>query len=226
MVLRVFEIFTSIMGERGDGRIQQGDWTAFLRLAGCNLRCKWCDTKQAQSPEAGTAATVDDVQVALLRQLVDFSPRKKNVLVTGGEPLLQKEALKELFDKMLDCRFVIETNGSIPIDDLIPKSNVSLVVDHKGPSSGMLDKMVVRAERLRQRDTMKFVIATEEDYLEARDFIRNIEFPPLAFLVMSPAMDRKVEDSYIKYQLPEWIKRDKLFNVGISVQIHKLLSVE
>jgi len=234
MNLNVYSIFVSIMGERGDGRCNQGDWTAFLRLAGCNLKCKWCDTRNAQALNSGHPSSIDGVIVALRRELSDFNPRKYNILVTGGEPLLQKDALKELFDRMIDCRFIVETNGSIDVRDLLTKSNVSLVVDHKCPSSGVSEKMIVQPMHLRQRDVLKFVVANEDDYLHARSIIRDLPFPPLCTLVMSPVAGNNSPEEGVDYQLSrelkyhlfQWIARDKLFQVGINLQLHKILSVE
>ena len=79
--LKVHSIFESISGEAGG--FPQGSWCTFLRLSGCNLRCRWCDTPDAQEVEAQTL----DMSV---KEICDSVGIYKNILITGGEPLLQK----------------------------------------------------------------------------------------------------------------------------------------
>jgi 7-carboxy-7-deazaguanine synthase len=225
MKLNLNSMFVSIMGERGDHRVNQGDWALFLRLAGCNLNCKWCDTEYARSPEAGHPVEICDLSRDIDRELDSFPSRKRPILITGGEPLLQKEALKELFNFYFFYPFIVETNGSIDLDGAA-FGNVSFVVDHKCPSSGELDKMKVTLMHLRTRDTMKFVIGNEDDYLYARSYIRSFKLEPCCSIAMSPVVSYEEGDGGLAHELCRWIQRDKLYAAGINLQLHKILQVD
>ncbi len=129
-MIAIHSIFESISGEIGF--MPQGSWCTIVRLQGCNLRCRWCDTKESQNIEAKYMLSIDEVVDRCISQ---------KVLITGGEPLIQGEALG-----LIDClierhHFVqVETNGSI----FLPKgysSDCGWIVDYKGPSSGMMDRI-------------------------------------------------------------------------------------
>lgn len=86
---RISEIFTSIEGEG----IFVGKKTLFVRFSGCHLKCKWCDTKYALPLDSGTEYLIDEIEDLILRELQPFTYK---VNFTGGEPLLQTDALIEL----------------------------------------------------------------------------------------------------------------------------------
>lgn len=109
----VIEIFESIQGEG----ILSGFWVTFVRLAGCNLRCPWCDTKESWDPET-------NIEQMTSKEIAD-KVKTSMVVITGGEPTIHplKRLIKKLhqYDKMV----IIETNGTKPI----PKDwNVDRVV--------------------------------------------------------------------------------------------------
>lgn len=117
-LMRVMQITPTFSGEVGYFPV--GTKVILLRLAGCNLRCEYCDTPVSQNAEKGETYTVE----ALTKKLVLLSEKTgiTKILVTGGEPLLQITALEVLFEKMLyTCNFdfQIETNGSIFPDRLL-----------------------------------------------------------------------------------------------------------
>ena len=122
--MRIQEIFTGVSGECG--MFRQGSWCTFIRLAGCNLRCKWCDTIKAQKRDSGKEMEISEV--------VDEIKRKGNnqILLTGGEPLLQQKEVIQLIDSFnYEYQFQIETNGSIFSNDLwhrVPAGRVCLVL--------------------------------------------------------------------------------------------------
>lgn len=156
MSLRVCEMFKSIQGES----THAGRPCVFVRLVGCNLRCAWCDT--AYSHEGGedmsaeaVLARMDALGGGLAHMLIEF---------TGGEPLLQPEAVALINALARQGRTVlVETNGSLDISVLHP--GVAAIVDMKGPSSGESAKMdTENLERLRERDEVKFVIADRLDW--------------------------------------------------------------
>lgn len=88
---RVSEIFTSIEGEG----IFVGKKTLFIRLSGCHLKCRWCDTKYALPLDSGTDYQIDEIKDLIIKELRPFTYK---VNFTGGEPLLQTEAVIELAD--------------------------------------------------------------------------------------------------------------------------------
>lgn len=126
MKIRIAEIFESVSGEVGG--FPQGSPTTFVRLAGCSLGCPFCDTRQWQDQESGTERTIEDVMKEI------FSFPWKQVLITGGEPMEQKEAVQALVDKIkrnsIGYRIQVETNGTIPLSDMYLVDY--WVVDNKG----------------------------------------------------------------------------------------------
>lgn len=88
---RVSEIFTSIEGEG----IFVGKKTLFIRFSGCHLKCRWCDTKYALPLDSGTDYQIDEIKDLIIKELQPFTYK---VNFTGGEPLLQTEAVIELAD--------------------------------------------------------------------------------------------------------------------------------
>lgn len=150
--MRVAETFVSLQGE-GE---RQGMPCFFLRLSGCNLRCAWCDTEY--SFEKGTDRSVDEV----VKEIADSG--LSYVCVTGGEPLLQKEELISLLEILAaaDIHVDIETNGTIPFDDV--SAYASICMDVKCPSSGEMSDLSLLSS-LTEKDCLKFVIGDEADYL-------------------------------------------------------------
>ena len=138
--MKVIEIFDSIDGEG----IRTGQCATFIRLAGCNLRCSYCDTVYSlfgeETPCEYTEMTVDDI-------ISKVNMTYKRVTLTGGEPLVHTDSA-ELVLKLTDigCDVNIETNGAVDIVDFlgkVPKSdNLFFTIDYKLPSSGMTDKMI------------------------------------------------------------------------------------
>jgi 7-carboxy-7-deazaguanine synthase len=213
------EIFTSISGEVGG--FPQGALCTFVRLQGCNLKCTYCDTEKAQSGENG-GYHLTTKQVAK-----EIKKRKMtNVVITGGEPLLQSEAVIDLFDELEDnFNISIETNGTIPID--VCCYDATIVMDYKLKSSGHSGEMNL-IHQLTCDDWVKFVIQNIEDFNEAvkvRKMILKKANPHFAF---SLAMIDK-EDHYFQNiscaQLYSWLLEKKIYDAVINVQLHKLCNM-
>lgn len=171
--MRICEIFRSIQGEG----LQMGLPTVFVRAVGCNLRCRWCDT--GYSFEGGSDMTVDEI--------VDRVGDCPRVCLTGGEPMLQDDAL-ELIGRLVDMgrQVDLETNGSVDLSGVPDDPLVLISMDWKCPSSGMNDRMLdSNLDLLSLKDQLKFVIDTEEDLDYAVDFVKirkpgtNIIFGPV-----------------------------------------------
>ncbi len=212
--MQVNEIFTSLSGE-SDGFGMQGGLATFVRLQGCNLECVWCDTKKAQEPD-----NWEDLTVATVAQQCVC----KHIIITGGEPLLQLEEVKQLVVRLTKARkFVtIETNGSIRLPINSGRVNcgyVHFVVDYKLSSSRMTQYMEPKVfDELRQPDVIKFVIADLLDYRQAKELLCNNQHWS-AQKIFSPT---KLTTEWPK-QLAAAILEDKLEGVILSLQLHKLL---
>ncbi len=206
MPLKVFETFYSLQGET----TRAGYPSFFIRLAGCNLACAYCDTPGARS--GGFETSVDP----LLDEL-GLYPSSHHVTITGGEPLLQEEVyilIARLLEKKHKVQ--IETNGSIPLDRLPPE--VRKIVDVKTPSSGEAGSF--RMENLGligPDDELKFVISDDIDYRFSADFVKKNLEKCAATANFSPvyaAMDMT--------RLAGLILDDGL-RVRLNLQLHKIL---
>jgi len=205
LALRLTEIFFSLQGEAA----RAGLPTVFVRLTGCPLRCVWCDTTFSFS--GGEPATIDSI----LARVAKYPARQ--VCVTGGEPLAQKECLP-LLSALCDAGYEIslETSGALDIAGVDPR--VARVMDLKAPDSGEGDKN--RWENLgllTPRDEIKIVIASRTDYDWARKLIDERRLDALCPVLLSPAQGLVDPTA-----LAEWILEDGL-NVRLQLQLHKLL---
>lgn len=203
--LRVTEIFHSLQGES----TRVGLPTVFVRLTGCPLRCAWCDTTYAFS--GGETMALAEV----LDRVAAF--RCPTVCVTGGEPLAQS-ACRSLLSALCDAGYSVslETSGALDIGNV--DSRVSRIVDLKAPDSGEVAKN--RWENLAlltPRDELKLVLASETDYLWARDILCKRRLDALCTVLFAP-----VQDSLAPAQLAAWILRDHL-TVRFQLQLHKLI---
>lgn len=150
--INISEIFYSIEGETS----MVGKPSVFVRTAGCNLRCKWCDTVYARSKG----------QKRKLKWILDKVAQYKcsNIVLTGGEPLLQNNAIvlmEELVSK--GYKVILETNGSKEITGIPEKVNI--ILDIKTPSSGEADEMdLLNIKKLKKKDELKFVIKDKHDF--------------------------------------------------------------
>lgn len=216
--MRIHSIFKSINGEVN--KYHQGSICIFIRLAGCSLRCKYCDTVQAQSPDSGKEMNIDEI----INEVVKFKNCYR-VTITGGEPLLQEAELGELVSRLsMVYDISIETNGA----HLIKKSwTASWVVDYKCSSSGMKKKMLLKNYRLvGVHDIIKFVIANKQDFEDAVYLIdRGASIDPI--YAFSP-MFKDGKPVVAIDELLKWIEEEEALEylrIVINVQIHKFLNV-
>ncbi|KAF0185181.1 MAG: queuosine biosynthesis protein QueE [Nitrospirae bacterium] len=203
--MHVCEIFASIQGES----THAGRPCVFVRLAGCNLRCSYCDT--VYSYEEGSAFSIAEI----LTQVAAFGIQL--VEVTGGEPLLQTDSSALVTALCNDgYEVLIETNGSQNIKHIDPRAKI--IVDIKTPSSGMADRMLEsNLDFLKPEDEIKFVIASQEDYAWARHLLRNKDLASICTVLFSPAHGM-VSPS----EMVQWILDDHL-PVRLNLQLHKYI---
>ena len=214
----VTEIFRSIQGES----TYAGLPCIFVRLTGCNLRCRWCDT--AYAFYGGTKMPVDEV-LARVSELSGSAAGGALVELTGGEPLLQPECVP-LAERLLAAGYtvLIETSGERLVGTL--PGEVVKIVDVKCPDSG--EGGAFRLENLQaldRKDEIKFVVASRRDYEFARDFtaehdltrrVRQVLFSPVFAdpLGSWPGLEARL--------LAEWILEDRL-PVRLGLQMHKFI---
>ncbi len=208
MPLRVTEIFRSIQGES----THAGRPCSFIRLTGCPMRCRWCDSEYTFT--GGERMTMDEI----LSQVLAFDCNL--VEVTGGEPLAQKEAF-ELITKLCDENFevLIETGGFVSTERVDARAKI--ILDVKCPASGeAMRNHWQNLERLRADvDEVKFVVMDFEDLKFAQNVIENYNLETRAkSILISPIFGLE--------NLPEfadWVASSKIKNVRMQLQLHKYI---
>ena len=205
MALVVCETFASLMGES----TRAGLPAYFIRLTGCNLRCRYCDTAYAY--EGGSAMTV-----GALVDLARSQPHRL-VLVTGGEPLLQAETpalLTELLDAGLTT--CLETNGSLPIGAV--DARVHRILDVKCPGSYMAaHNLWANMDLLTCRDEVKFVVADQFDFTWALEVINNFLLAERLPVLISPVFGQVALQ-----EAAAWILATRL-PLRLNPQLHKYI---
>ena len=202
--MNVTEIFFSLQGE---GR-NQGRPCLFIRLAGCNLNCAWCDTGYSRT--GGHEMSVD----AVLEQVWRKNPRC--VCITGGEPLLQELDLRRLLEPLArrGTTIDIETNGTLDFTSLQPYA--SICMDVKCPSSGEVSDLSLLAS-IRPEDSVKFVVSDEADCMYAADVISRHAIAGEIYISPVFGTDyQKIARFVLDCNLP----------VRFQIQLHKVIGVK
>lgn len=218
--LRLIELYKSVQGESSFAGVP----CVFVRLAGCNLRCSWCDSEYTFT--GGQPFTND----AILREIEALQPCRL-IEFTGGEPMLQARELLPLMQRLLDAGYelMIETSGERPLED-VPRA-VHKIVDVKCPGSGMGGTFrMENLDALTARDEAKFVLLDRADYEFARDFIRTHDLATkCGHILLSPAFLKAPSDERSSENLAldprllvKWMLEDGL-PARLSLQIHKFI---
>jgi len=204
-MLRTCEVFKSIQGESS----RAGTVCSFVRLAGCNLRCRYCDTSYAW--DGGTDLSVG----SLLSEVQTHATTL--VEITGGEPLLQPET-PLLCRRFIDAGYtvLVETNGTVDIRTVPPPA--IRIVDIKGPSSGHAGSFLENNYGLLQpADECKFVISDRIDFEWSLDIVRKKELGKITAAIFSPNMN-----ALAPHLLAAWLlEADEPIRLGI--QLHKVI---
>lgn len=202
--MKVVEIFWSLQGEGKN----QGKPCLFIRLAGCNLHCSWCDTEYART--GGREMSSD----AILEQVWRRNP--PYICITGGEPLLQAAELEPLLASLRkkDITIDIETNGTIDFSCIQPFS--SICMDVKCPSSGEQSDLSL-LDRIRPKDSVKFVVQDETDCQYAQEIIASHRINgEIFFNPVSGSNYSEIVRFILASNLP----------VRFQLQLHKILGVK
>ncbi|MGZ3443749.1 MAG: radical SAM protein [Polyangia bacterium] len=201
--MKLYEIYTSIQGETHYAGLP----CTLVRFAACDLRCSYCDTEYAFT--GGQEVSVDAIVADVEARGVPL------VLLTGGEPLLQR-TLPALCTALLAKKLevMIETGGHRDTSAL--PAGVVVILDVKTPGSGESSKMCWQnLERLSARDAVKFVVTSEDDYRWARELIREKRLDARCHVLLSPAFGQVAPQDLVA-----WMLRDKL-PARLNLQIHK-----
>ncbi|MDD3847530.1 MAG: radical SAM protein [Syntrophorhabdaceae bacterium] len=217
--MKVHSIFESINGEVTAA--YQGSICTFVRLAGCNLRCSWCDTPFAADIWSGYDMSKEEI----FQEIVKIGNR--NITITGGEPLSQKKELIELIDYINEkdsgvYKIAIETNGAFNVEKVIDRQVFCIVMDYKLPSSGMEKFMNLNNfNALENPDFVKFVIADRKDFdraieissqIKKSGFIGRFAFSPCHGNIEVP-------------ELFKWLKEAQFDEAIINLQLHKIIDM-
>lgn len=205
-LLEICELFYSIQGESSFA----GFPCFFIRVAGCNLRCAYCDTRYAYEGKHETFS---------ITQILAEMQKYPGILVeiTGGEPLLQ-ESVYPLFEQLLTTErsVLLETNGSLSLES-VPEDVVK-IMDMKCPDSGMHEKMNFDNFRfMAPKDEIKFVISSREDYNWATQLVSFYDLQKKTTVTFSPVIG-----SLPPEKLAAWILEDRL-PVRLRLQLHTII---
>ena len=194
--LPIMEQFYTLQGEG----FHTGLPSYFVRIGGCDVGCHWCDVKESWNPDIHP---VTDINV-VVKEALKYS---KNIVLTGGEPLMYNleplcQALKEQ-----GCTIHIETSGAYPLSGILDWICLS-------PKKTMLP----RIEVLEKAHELKVIIFNQNDFVFAEE------------------QAQKVSDSCLLYLQPEWSKKEQMLpkiidyvmqnpKWKLSLQTHKYINI-
>lgn len=222
--MKISEMRLSLSGEIS--YYPQGSPALFIRLAGCNLSkrpCRFCDTHYAL-----TSDNVEDEKVVdLVQRINNYANKKRVIVITGGEPLLQSHEVVHLVTELKYHGFnkiVVETNGTYNARQILPDiEGLYVVADCKPPSSGNDDLMEIKNfVDLYPGDVIKFPVQDETDFnfaVEVRDILEDFGFECLK--AISPVFEKKE----IKEEAYGLLKKANEYGFIVSVQLHKLIGM-
>lgn len=213
MKFKVVEKFVSINGE---GSLC-GQLAIFIRFAGCNLNCSYCDT--AWASETDVPYELMDAQ-SIYEYIKTTGIR--NITLTGGEPLLQEGIidLLQMLSKDLDLHVEIETNGSVSLKPFCNIENApSFTMDYKLPSSNMESNMnLENFKYLKARDTVKFVSGSSCDLQKAKQIIDEYNLAKTTNVYISPVFGKINMNDIV-----EFMKTNNMNGVNLQMQLHKII---
>lgn len=210
---KIAERFISINGEAA----RAGEPAVFIRFAGCNLECGYCDTKWANE-ENLTYETLSE------EEIYDYIKRTgiTNVTLTGGEPLVVDNIDRLLLMLSLDeeLNIEIETNGSVDIAEFKALTDkISYTLDYKLPDSGMEDQMYTgNYNYIDKNDSVKFVVSSLKDLDRAREIIYTYGLVEKTRVFLSPVWGRIDPCDIVDYMLEY-----NMNNVKLQLQLHKII---
>ena len=184
---------------------------------GCNLKCKYCDTKWANEQDTLYQPMTEE-------EILDYvlSTGVKNVTLTGGEPLLRddiEKVITALAENNLNVE--IETNGSIFLDKIrkLHKENVTFTMDYKLSCSGMEQSMNLgNFDILNSNDTVKFVVGSREDLIKTKQIMEKYNLYGKCNLYISPVFGMIEPEEIV-----DFMKENVMNDVNMQIQLHKII---
>lgn len=210
---RVVEKFVSINGEG----TKAGQLATFIRFAGCNLSCNYCDTQWANEKDVHYSQMTEF-------EIYDYikSTGVKNVTLTGGEPLLNEniDKLLRILSSDKGITTEIETNGSVDIQPFRDISdNIIFTVDYKLPGSNMETKMnVENYSSLTREDTVKFVVSDAKDLVRTKEIVDNYGLTSICNVYVSPVFGRIAPADIVDFMI-----KNHMNDVRLQLQMHKII---
>ena len=207
--LKISEMFLSLQGEG----LHSGLPCFFIRIAGCDLRCKWCDTPEAQPASSGEWKSLQDI----LQTIPEFVSL---IQITGGEPLLFSEKINTLSKQLIDApqnkKVLLETGGHRTLNGLHEK--IHIIMDIKLPGSGENNHdFSLNFPFLKTTDEIKFIVCNRLDFDIALDWISSYSLTDVCNILFSP-----VRGVLNTETLAEWILESELM-VRLQIQLHKVI---
>lgn len=210
---KVVEKFVSINGE---GRCA-GELSCFIRFAGCNLNCSYCDTKWANEEKTPYQIMSEEEIYGYIKDTC-----VKNVTLTGGEPLIQENIgrLLKLLSKDKGLRIEVETNGAVSLSDFIGMGdNITYTLDYKLPGSGMEKYMVMdNYDIIRDIDTVKFVVSDKNDLDKAKKIIEEMNLLEKTTVYLSSSFEKIEPVDIVEYMI-----ENNMNKVKLQLQMHKYI---
>ncbi len=210
---KVVEKFVSINGEARCA----GELACFIRFAGCNLNCSYCDTKWANEKNAPFEILSEEEIYAYIKETGVI-----NVTLTGGEPLIQEnmKRLLKMLSKDTELRIEIETNGAVSLDEYIDIGhNITYTMDYKLGGSEMEDKMVLdNFHLLRDIDTVKFVVSDKNDLDKTKKVIEEYKLTDKVQVYISSAFGEIKPSDIVQYMIDNDMNK-----VRLQLQMHKYI---
>lgn len=211
--MKVVEKFVSINGEGS----KAGQLAVFIRFAGCNLDCVYCDTKWANEEDVSYLEMSKEEIYEYIK-----NTGVKNITVTGGEPLLQDGIYEFLEYLSLDKELYveIETNGSVDISLFKKIDNTpSFTMDYKLDYSKMENKMFLdNLKKLDKRDVIKFVSGSQKDLEILKNIVEKYSLMERTKVYVSPVFGA-IEPSVIV----DWMIDNNLNGMNLQIQMHKII---
>jgi len=215
IMIRIFSIFRSISGEIS--KWPQGTPVTFIRFAGCNLCCSYCDTKESIAKDSGRFRTIDEI----INTCEKYNCKK--IIITGGEPLVQLEEFVQLVKRLLflDYEIAIETNGSLDYLEINNKyPEIFWVTDIKMPGSKMYQQMqnIEKYKNYNPKNNhYKFVCSDLSDLDIVEFWVKSLSYHQISL----SAAGIPHKDLWEEMQ-----RRSLLRNKILNVQIHKIIGLE
>ena len=215
--IKMYPIMEKFISINGEGT-RAGELAVFVRFTGCNLRCSYCDTMWANEP----GCPYEEMSPAQICEYVR-STGIKNVTLTGGEPLLQKDMDKLISLLISECgvRVEIETNGAVDLRPFaeLPEGRPLFTMDYKLPSSGYEDRMIAENfSVLEKEDTVKFVSGSRADLERAGEIIEKYGLLDRCHVYFSPVFGRIGPAEIVDFMLNKRMNKAR-----IQIQMHKVI---